>query len=543
MLREDEARHVVKNSKDDRAYLCPGTSTGMSGAMNQVIYQPSNNEKGRQLPKYDFPFSMVNVSPSGYRVMEKRVKKINGKCETEIIADSCYVFVRPKYFLGSSGTVWASEMMQLRQEALHKFEVVAQDKSPLEQSISFKSIGITLHDAMAYYIDSTEKEDVMKLFTGENDRHKEYESCRANVLQESIWKVFATASTGKRNMRKENKVNFDTISETIEDISNAVVELKNHLSEIKHPSIWSIVCNIVEKCKTLLQKMQEFGVQYKSRFLEWTDAGPGVGISNHVVFRIGQRVRIINADYLMRLHLSNGDSNQNEIERFHAYIGDAICDGAALNWGHKKCFDDESIEKVKKMSINELKEHKLKQMEYNAYHVCEENAARIDGAPGPGGFLKTYRAVKKKDLFFNDKEFLDSYLSKNKKDQAQLPGEYHYSKIATFMKNHCVIGEKYLEFLKFECENRIDGACAYCSSYDWVGPPCTEATRPFPDYSKLPEYPYHHVSVSPTILNGIEREVDDFQPRKRIKQLFQSEGAAAFKGEKLQESAINILLT
>jgi len=43
------------------------------------------------------------------------------------------------------------------------------------------------------------------------------------------------------------------------------------------------------------------------------------------------------------------------------------------------------------------------------------------------------------------------------------------------------------------------------------------------------------VSVSPTILNGIEREVDDFQPRKRIKQLFQSEGEAAFKGEKLQE--------
>jgi len=43
------------------------------------------------------------------------------------------------------------------------------------------------------------------------------------------------------------------------------------------------------------------------------------------------------------------------------------------------------------------------------------------------------------------------------------------------------------------------------------------------------------VSASPTILNGREREVDDFQPRKRIKHLFQSERAAAFKGEKLQE--------
>jgi len=52
-------------------------------------------------------------------------------------------------------------MMQLRKEAPHKFEVVAQDKSPLEQSISFKSICITLHDAMAYYTDSTEKKDEM----------------------------------------------------------------------------------------------------------------------------------------------------------------------------------------------------------------------------------------------------------------------------------------------------------------------------------------------------------------------------------------------
>ena len=45
--REDEARHVVEISMDDKAYPCQGASTGMSGARNQEIYQPSNNEKGR----------------------------------------------------------------------------------------------------------------------------------------------------------------------------------------------------------------------------------------------------------------------------------------------------------------------------------------------------------------------------------------------------------------------------------------------------------------------------------------------------------------
>ena len=52
-------------------------------------------------------------------------------------------------------------MMRLRQGAPRKLEVVAQDKSPLEHSISFKSICIALNDAMAYYIDFTEKKDEM----------------------------------------------------------------------------------------------------------------------------------------------------------------------------------------------------------------------------------------------------------------------------------------------------------------------------------------------------------------------------------------------
>ena len=60
---------------DDKAYLCQGAGTGMSGARNQEIYQPSNNENGRQLSKYDFPVSMVTITHSGYRIMEKVLKE------------------------------------------------------------------------------------------------------------------------------------------------------------------------------------------------------------------------------------------------------------------------------------------------------------------------------------------------------------------------------------------------------------------------------------------------------------------------------------
>ena len=36
----------------------------------------------------------------------------------------------------------------------------------------------------------------------------------------------------------------------------------------------------------------------------------------------------------------------------------------------------------------------------------------------------------------------------------------------------------------------------------------------------MPEYHYQHVSVSPTDVNGVQRPVDDYQPRKHLKEVF-----------------------
>ena len=108
---------------DDKAYLCPSTSRGMRGARNQSIFQPTDDSISRKLPTYDFPVGMVNVTPSTYRIMTKQVKQIDDTQETEILTDACYCIVRSKYFLGSSGSVWASEFMRLRYEEPHKFDV------------------------------------------------------------------------------------------------------------------------------------------------------------------------------------------------------------------------------------------------------------------------------------------------------------------------------------------------------------------------------------------------------------------------------------
>ena len=58
----DGHEYTLEISKDDKAYICPGTST---------VIQPSNEEIAKKLPKYDFPFSMVNVTPAAHRYMMK----------------------------------------------------------------------------------------------------------------------------------------------------------------------------------------------------------------------------------------------------------------------------------------------------------------------------------------------------------------------------------------------------------------------------------------------------------------------------------------
>ena len=112
---------------------------------------------------------------------------------------------------------------------------------------------------------------------------------------------------------------------TLEIIHGLIICLRNQLkANERHHVIWASILNILEHCEALLDELRQHGPTLKSRFLEWTDAGPGVGITNHdVKYRIAKRIRIMNADYLIRLHLSNGDSSHNEVERCQGFVGNA----------------------------------------------------------------------------------------------------------------------------------------------------------------------------------------------------------------------------
>ena len=94
-----------------------------------------------------------------------------------------------------------------------------------------------------------------------------------------------------------------------------------------------------------------------------------------------------------------------------SYAGDAICDGAALEWEYKKPLEGLTEENLRKMTSEDLVRLELQRLEYNACKVCEEVGHRIDGATAPGGYLKGYVSEKPNEQFFTYQHHLLKYIN------------------------------------------------------------------------------------------------------------------------------------
>lgn len=80
---------------------------------------------------------------------------------------------------------------------------------------------------------------------------------------------------------------------------------------------------LTEQCQHVMQTIDLLCLpEVKPIICEYTDAGPGVGISNTAVrFRFAEMCRIQNSVRRARIHRASGDSAQNEAERTNSSIG------------------------------------------------------------------------------------------------------------------------------------------------------------------------------------------------------------------------------
>ena len=160
--------------------------------------------------------------------------------------------------------------------------------------------------------------------------------------------------------------------------------------------------------------------------------------------------------------------------------------------------------------------------QYNAFKVCNDLTCRIDGAPVPNGYMKSYTSQKNKELFFSNHQHMKEFLGATEKEKESVPGCHYFKKVHDFFDIHFGVGEKYMEFVRYCCSDSTGAPCAHCAESGWVSTNCTRVSKPMPDYSADGHH-YKSVLDTPLEIDGKVRSVDAFQPRKNVKEYLAQE--------------------
>ena len=127
----------------------------------------------------------------------------------------------------------------------------------------------------------------------------------------------------------------------------------------------------IDQCMKLEERLEEFDFHpVKPQNADFTDADPDVSLTNtNVKFSDAEIAIIHNSDYCIRCHRSRGDNGQGEVERTNSAIGDAMVDGATINWEHTKRFKGINEDEIQSMSLKDHGNYEEIGMQSNAWYV------------------------------------------------------------------------------------------------------------------------------------------------------------------------------
>ena len=125
--------------------------------------------------------------------------------------------------------------------------------------------------------------------------------------------------------------------------------------------------------------------------------------------------------------------------------------------------------------------------------------------------MKSYTSQKNEELFFSNHQRMEEFLGATKKERESVPGCHYFKKVQV------EVGEKYMEFVRYCCSDSTGAPCAHCAESDRVSTNCTRIPKPMPDNSADGHH-YKSVQDTPLEIDGKVRSVDDFQPRKNVKE-------------------------
>ena len=171
------------HSMDDKAYLKPEASDGLD---KFKVFQTTDKDTQRKLPKYDFAQARLNITPSSHRFFMKDIVKLDGKSELMMTEDENICVFRPKFYLGSTGSVWASEDMRMHYEKPELYEVPSSDNI---LSSEFHRVSAILTNKTTHFVMQTLSDDFTKVSKSKNCEYRPYEQNRLNSLSSHLSKA------------------------------------------------------------------------------------------------------------------------------------------------------------------------------------------------------------------------------------------------------------------------------------------------------------------------------------------------------------------
>ena len=190
--------------------------------------------------------------------------KLIGSQKIKFDEDDTVVFNRPKYFVGSSGSVWASGYMRLRVVEPKLFMINGENQLAGKPAASI----IAISDQLKYYKLATNQGDLHKILNDVNCMHRKYEIRRASS-------VFRTVTTSLLSIENEELIDQDitcSINRVVDSCSLVIEELKFG----EKMEILEGIQYLNDKCAECCEKIKQIVPKLKSRIHE----SPGVSVNN-----------------------------------------------------------------------------------------------------------------------------------------------------------------------------------------------------------------------------------------------------------------------
>ncbi|CAH3023183.1 unnamed protein product [Porites evermanni] len=251
--------------------------------------------------------------------------------------DHNFVYVRPKAIIGSSGSAWASETVDLRHRSPDVLEMPTSNEHTYTEA--FRGFCAHAHDYLFQCMDRA-----IKVTTKSECPHRLYEASRVGHLQRGLKRALETFDMDT-SLTDAEKTFATRVIPTLSQIQSTLYELKDVISSSEFTGV-SVGEMMILNARVKVSSTSLFEIfenlklpKVKPKWADLTDAGPGVGVSNYLLrFRDSEMARLYNSDYRVRCHRSRCDSGQGEAERTNSAIGDSIVDGETVEWEKTKCF-------------------------------------------------------------------------------------------------------------------------------------------------------------------------------------------------------------